>query len=296
MTSPTLTELLLRRPDLQSLPSGSVSQEVDATLLEIVVAARSVFPLISLPCETFIPYLGERLESSVSVPLALRQMHAVDLYLACACGLGDVHAFAAFEYRCLRDLDHVLAKLAIDADATEEVKQEIRSRVLAGDGGRAQIRDFTGRGNLRGWVRVMAIRLALLRKQRARREVPLDEDQRLQHLVACDAIPDPRKEHYRTQFKTAFEAALRALPGRERTLLRQHYLDGLSIDEIGVLYRVHRSTAARLLVRARALVLEATRSRMISGLGVQPPELDSIMRMIRSRIEISLHVLLRRKR
>jgi RNA polymerase sigma-70 factor (ECF subfamily) len=180
---------------------------------------------------------------------------------------------------------------------TAEVKQDIRGRVLVGDGGRAAIVEFSGRGDLRGWVRVMAVRQALRLQCRARREVSVDDDELLQRIVVPgNPELDYAKVIYRQEFKRAFEGALRALPDRERTLLRQHHVDGLTIDELGSLYRVHRSTAARLLVSARLLVLEATRTRMMSQLDVQPQDLDSIMRMIRSQIEISLDGLQRGRR
>jgi hypothetical protein len=51
-----------------------------------------------------------------------------------------------------------------------------------------------------------------------------------------------------------------------------------------------------MLVRARNLVLETTRARMMADLDVRSQDLDSIMRMIRSQIDISLRVLQRGKR
>jgi RNA polymerase sigma-70 factor (ECF subfamily) len=123
----------------------------------------------------------------------------------------------------------------------------------------------------------------------------VEDDELLRRLVVPgDPALDYAKEIYRQAFKRAFEAALRTLPDRERTLLRQHYLDGLSIDKLASLYRVHRATAARLLVRARVRVLEATRAQMMSQLDVRSQDLDSILRLIRSQIEISLHDLQRR--
>lgn len=270
---------------------------VDELASDLLAAARRAFPMIALPGAVFITYLIERVAVGVPLEAGLRQLHATDLYLACACGTGCPRALAAFEDHCLRGLDRVLGRLGLDGDAIAEIKQQIRSRVLAGDGGRAELTDFAGRGDLRGWIRVMAVRLALQHQRRVRRELPLDEDDRLPQLVAPgDLALDPAKGAYRAQFKQAFEAALHALPSRDRTLLRQHYLDGLTIDELGALYRVHRSTAARLVMRARDQVLEATRATMMADLGVAPPDLDSIMRMIRSQIEISMRALLRGRR
>jgi RNA polymerase sigma-70 factor (ECF subfamily) len=107
---------------------------------------------------------------------------------------------------------------------------------------------------------------------------------------------DHVKEFYRREFKRAFETALRALPHREKTLLRQHYLDGATLDEIALLYRVHRSTAVRVLGRAQEMVLASTRDLLMSELDVPSQELDSILRMIWSRIEFSLRALRRGRR
>jgi RNA polymerase sigma-70 factor (ECF subfamily) len=271
--------------------------ELDATLLDIIGSARETCPTFRVPREAFVAYLTARLPGDVPAPEALRQMHTADLYLACACALGDVQAFAAFDEQCLGHLDRVLWKMGLDADASAEVKQEIRRRVLVGDGRPPEIVDYSGRGDLRSWVRVMAVRQALRRQERARRDVSVEDEELLQRIVAPDNPElDYAKGMYREEFKRAFEAALKALADRERTLLRQHYIDGLTIDELGHLYRVHRSTAARLLVRARTQVLEATRAEMMCHLDVQSQDLDSIMRMIRSQIEISLHVLQRGRR
>jgi RNA polymerase sigma-70 factor (ECF subfamily) len=295
MNPSTLSDLLRVRARTQRGRPDPRATELEAQLREIIRSAQDTFPTIALAPDAFVAHLGDRLAADVPPTLALRQMHTADLYLACACQQGDVHAFDAFDQRCLRRLDPVLGKMGIGGDATAEVKQDIRSRVLAGVGGRALIGDFTGRGDLRGWVRVMAVRLALQLQRRGRREAPLEDDDDLLHQLVAPGSPesDQLKGIYRQEFKRAFEAALRALPGRERTLLRQHHIDGLTIDEIGALYRVHRSTAARLLVRARELVLEATRAQLMSRFDVTPRDLDSILRMIRSQIEVSLHALVR---
>lgn len=294
MRRAALTELLqARRPSL-SLGAEGGPDGLDGVLLDVIGAAQRAYPTIDLPPEVFVAYLEDRISADVPLPLALRQVHAADLYLACACARGDVRALAVFDEHCLRRLDRLLLKMGIAADVSSEIKQDIRTRVLVGDRGRAQILDYSGRGDLRGWVRVMAVRMALRHKQRARREVPVEDDELLQRLaVPGDLESNHLKDVYRQEFKRAFEDALRALPGRERTILRQHYVDALTIDDIGGLYRVHRSTAARLVARARDLVLEATRARMMAQLGVQTRDLDSIMRMIRSQIEVSLHGLAR---
>jgi RNA polymerase sigma-70 factor (ECF subfamily) len=271
--------------------------DVEEALGNIISSAQLACPTFSVPTDVFLAYLRERLPADVPRWLALRQMHTSDLYLACGCALGEVGALAAFEDHCMRQLDRVLAKMRIAPEVGADLKQDIRIRILVGIGGRPEIVGFSGRGDLRGWVRVMAVRQALQHQCRARREVPVTDDELLQSAVVSGTSElDDAKQKYRKEFKRAFETALRALPDRERTLLRQHHVDGLSIDEIGALYRVHRSTAARLLTRVRVRLLETTRLHMMSELDMAPDDLDSIIRMIRSQIEISLRGLRRRGR
>lgn len=268
--------------------------DFDAVLGDVLGAARRTFPTFAVPPDVFAAYLRERLPPDLPPPIALRRMHTSDLYLACACAHCHAGAIAVFEERCLDQLDRALGRIGIDRDMIAEVKQEIRRRVLVGDGDHAEIVDFSGRGDLRGWVRVMATRQALRRQYRARREQATEDDALWQHLVPAEPAMFARvKEFYRREFKHAFETALRALPHREKTLLRQHYLDGATLDELAVLYRVHRATAARIVGRARERVLAATRDRLMSELDVPSQELDSILRMIRSRIEFSLRALRR---
>jgi RNA polymerase sigma-70 factor (ECF subfamily) len=267
---------------------------LDAVLVDVVAGAQRDWPGLRVPADAFAAYVAERIPADTSPLEAIGQLHLSDLYLACGCARGDAKALAAFDAHCLGQLDRLLAGMGVDADVSAEVKQDIRSRVLVGDGRAPEILDFTGRGDLRSWVRVMAIRRALRRMGRARRDVSVEDDELMQRLVAPgNPELDYAKGIYRREFKQAFEAALRELPDRERTVLRQHYVDELTIDQLGRLYRVHRSTAARMLVRARDLVLEAIRARMMQDLDVPSQDLDSIMRMIRSQIDISLRVLQR---
>jgi len=71
-------------------------------------------------------------------------------------------------------------------------------------------------------------------------------------------------------------------------LLRYHHVDGLNIDEIGAIYRVHRVTAFRWLEKAKEKLVEATLARMRTRLNVSARELDSVLRLIRSQVHLSL--------
>jgi RNA polymerase sigma-70 factor (ECF subfamily) len=122
----------------------------------------------------------------------------------------------------------------------------------------------------------------------------LDTEDRLADLASAGATPDVEylKRSYRADFERAFRAAIQTLLPRERTLLRQHFLDGVSVNELGALYRVHRATIGRWLEHARSAVLVATRSHLTKHLHVPGSEIESILRLVLSGLELDLRPLL----
>jgi RNA polymerase sigma-70 factor (ECF subfamily) len=113
--------------------------------------------------------------------------------------------------------------------------------------------------------------------------------------IAPDTAPAlaVMKAKYRDEFKRAFHAAVAALSDRERLLLRQAELDGLSIDELAKFYGVHRATTARWVESAREAVLKKTQEALAERLAIASAEVASIMRLIRSSLDVSLPALLR---
>ena len=79
-----------------------------------------------------------------------------------------------------------------------------------------------------------------------------------------------------------------ALSDREKNLLRQSAIDGLSIDDLAALYRVHRATCARWLEAAREALFSDTRRRLIDEAGIAEAECDSIIRLVQSQLHVTL--------
>ena len=159
--------------------------------------------------------------------------------------------------------------------------------VLIGDGGRPQLAGYRGRGRLRSWLRSVGVRTA---RRLAGTPAAVDPDHELDQLGA--AVDDPARELARArhgdQVRAAFAAALAARSERERNLLRQHHLDGLTVDQLGALYGVDRATAARWLVAARTAILDDTRARLAAELGATTTEIDRLIRLVRSQLVLSL--------
>ena len=71
--------------------------------------------------------------------------------------------------------------------------------------------------------------------------------------------------------------------------MRIHYLDGMTLEETAVACGVSRATAARWLLRARQHILAETLRRMRETLRLSPAEVESIVRLVRSQLDVSIH-------
>jgi RNA polymerase sigma-70 factor len=214
------------------------------------------------------------------------------LYLACACARRDPHAIAEFDRRYLREAPY-LARFGDRRGFVDDVLQDLRERLFVADPPR--IGDYTGQGSLEGWVRVAAIRLAIDRTRRAR--VRPEDD--LEHEPLLDA-PDPElaalKGEHREAFAAALAETLQTLDADDRSLLRFYLADKLTLAEIAALFKVNRTTIVRRLVDCRARILDETRRRLLSALELSRGEADSLMRDLRSQLDLSIHRLLESER
>jgi RNA polymerase sigma-70 factor (ECF subfamily) len=263
--------------------------DLERQLAQLVESARAAWPSLSVPTPDFLRYVADRVRGR---PLAasLKDLHAGDLLLSFGCARGDAHAIGLFEETLFKDLDMILARLTTNADVIQELPQTLRTKLFVGDkGGPPKIADYAGRGDLRGWFRITATRHAISALRKPRREVSTDDELIL--LVPETAIdPELRylRELYGDQFQRAFKEAVAALSTQERNLLRYHYIDRLSIDEIGGIYRIHRVTAARRITKVREALIEAFRRLLRERLRVGTQELESILRLVQSQLQVSL--------
>lgn len=265
--------------------------EVGKLMGELANEARSTWPEIELPTGVFASYVQERIPAGETVDVYMRQMRTSDLYLACACARGDARALALFERHCLSAVDSALSRMiGMNGDIVDEIKQQLRRRLLVAEHGPAGIVKFSGKGSLRRWLKVLAVRQALkLRARTAREDDPTGDSPLEGALVpAGDPHLDYVKRLYQHELATAITQALPTLGRREQTMLRQSFVDGLTIDDLGRFYRVHRATAARWLAEAQSRLAVATRLILKQRLNMNGPELNSILRLIRSGLQVSL--------
>ena len=274
---------------LAEAPGLAVDGDALSTWLEAALArCRAAWPALPAPGEAFARHLGQKVLAGDDLAM-LERLHVTDLHLARCCAEGEPAALAAFERTHLSQVADFVRHLDRSRDFLDEVTQVLREKLFVAPS--RKILEYGGKGALGGWLRVVAVRAALDLKRR---------DPPAAHAAEADelAVPglDPELDYikatYRGELAAALRATLEALPPDERAVLRLHYCDGCNIDQIGALYDVHRATVARWLDRSRRSILTETRRLLGQRLRVAPGELDSLIDLMQSRLELSLQRLL----
>jgi RNA polymerase sigma-70 factor (ECF subfamily) len=250
--------------------------------------ARAAWPQIDFDEAALATFIGERLAGD-DVAAALAAAPVADLAIAGACAVQEPTAHAAFDV-VLTEVDSAGASTRSPKDLVEEVKQLLRVQLLVQkDDKPPGIVGYKGKGPLRGWVRITATRELVRHLKKQSRETPVDRD--LDDALGGDTgdpVLEQLKRDYREEFAAALREAIGDLTAEDRTLLRQQIVDQLSIDEVGVAYGVHRATAARWLNRAREALVKATRERLGQKLKLSKGEIDSVIRLVQSRLDVSV--------
>jgi RNA polymerase sigma-70 factor (ECF subfamily) len=280
------------RATLEAIP------DLDRKLWQLVAEGRAAWPQLTIDPTRVVAFVARHVEAALGDggDELLAGLRPADIYLAAACGTGEPAALAVFERDYMREVDIALARMRIGPPRLADVQQLVRQRLFVGGGTAGQptsvgkIAEYGGRGDLRRWVRSVAVRTCLNELRKGKREVLADDDHLIaQHAIATD---DPEVEYmkrtYAGEFRAAFAIALGGLGPREQTLLRYHHVDGLNIDEIGAIYRVHRVTAFRWLDKAKDELVRGTLETLRAKLRLPAGELESVLRLIRSQIHLSL--------
>lgn len=244
---------------------------------ELLSRARAEHPAAWVDDATFLAHVG-----TVVLDEDRGALQAADLYLACACARGVTEALAVVEREHFSRIREFVASVESSPVQVAEIAQQLRAKLLVGDAPR--IASYSGRGSLGGWIRVAAVRLAhdLGRSERAIAK---------RQAVDPGAI-DPElgylKQVYGAAVSAAVQGAFEALAGETRALLKMHYVDGLTIEQVGTAFGKSRATSARMLAAARQVLLDDIRERLVGTIGVRVDEADSLVDFVRSRLDLSL--------
>jgi RNA polymerase sigma-70 factor (ECF subfamily) len=265
--------------------------DLEGRLERALAEARAAWPDLPDAEESFLMYLAEHAPLGVDADNALDHLHAADLYLAFGCARGERSALDGFDRTFRVDIDAIVRRFEGSGLAGDDLRQALHEKLFVGkSGAHPKIADYSGQGFLQNWIRVTTVRAFTdLARVSVRPSAQSPEEELLALADSDDLELSFLKKHYRAGFKRAFEEAVRELDPRERNLLRQSVVHGLGIDQVAAVYGIHRATAARRIEKARDALLTATRKSLMTTLAIDKTEFESVMALIRSRLDVSIH-------
>jgi RNA polymerase sigma-70 factor, ECF subfamily len=262
--------------------------ELEAALQRFVEAARAE---IDVEPHAFVRHLAPRLPRQDTAG-QIDDFRAEDLALAFACTRGGAAAQTLFVARFGEVLEQTLRRIGL-ADLADDVRQSLLEQLLLPRGDRPPaLASYSGRGPLSAYLRVAITRMAIRLAKRRRKDAPAS-DALIDRAVA-DADPElaALRSTYQGAVKASFQRALTALPRRQQRLLRYHYVEDLTLRQMGAMLSVNASTVMRRLAQARAELLKAARADLMTALDARESEVLSIVRLVESQLDLSLERIL----
>lgn len=261
---------------------------LERTLASALARARSASPGVDVGDEAFVRYLGERLPRGGALEDDVAAVALEDLFLACGCAHGSAAAIALVEARCLDKAKAALARLRGQDAVADDALQQMRQALFVGTERRPpRIVEYRGQSALARWIRTVAMRAAFDMLAPAK-EIAVD-GARLDELRLPSGGQELEliKRQYGAAFKAALAEAVGALPVQTRAELRAYYIEGRGLEEMAREQGVAASTISRRLAKARETLWTATRRTLVKELAIDDGEIDSILRLLATRLELS---------
>lgn len=260
---------------------------VDA-LARSIESARSKWPRARIDDVAFAGLVGER--AGARGLEAIDELETDDLYLVCGCLAHDPGSLAALSDLLARGAPRWAAGVGGDLD---DLAQRVLDRlVVAEDTAPPRIAGYEGRSPLVAYLKVVTRNLAV---SLARSSTPRESTASATTLFSAADGPehDAMRLEFREAFDHAIERAFAGLDAQKRAVIAMHYGDGVELEAIAKVYRVHRVTVSRWLADARQQVFEATRQTLREELSLSDSEFESALVLVRSRIEVSMSAIRR---
>jgi RNA polymerase sigma-70 factor (ECF subfamily) len=287
---------LEREGVLATLPGGMA--QLEQLLRRAWDAGRAQWPDISLSAETFVRHLARHWPSpseAVSTEQQFEQFKSAEFYLTCACVQRIPGAFEAIERHYLVKLPETLTTLNLPPARLEDLCQEVCIKLLTSPpGALLKIAEYSGRGALFNWLKVVARRTAIS-LLRTDKETAEDNVSAIMSFIAApgeDPELDLIKRKFRGPYRQALYEAFATLSRDQLYLLRLHFGEGLSTPVIALTLGVNQSTISRWLQSARQKIYEETKRRLKVRLQVNSQEFESIRRVLDRDLDISVHRIL----
>lgn len=259
----------------------AIAPDADTAILDAALAAGAArFGGVELAPERFDARVARALQGNPDPRLG--ELHLGDLYLAAACEAGDPRALLRFD-ELLVALQPLAERVVMNAG--DEVVQQARVRLVVGEG---RLADYGGRSDLTHWLKATVLNIALSLRRGQHEAFSLDDpDLGILELRDVAEFPDESlsREQARRLLRDALGRAMAKLTRTSRSLLRQHYLDAVTLDALARYHGVHRATIARWIAEAKEALLGHLEAELHG-------HLDSLLGQVRSRATLGLRSLL----
>jgi RNA polymerase sigma-70 factor (ECF subfamily) len=259
---------------------------LERELLDRIEAGRAAWPGVALDEHTFVRHLAGH--SPGAMP---PRAHSADLWIACACAHGAAGAVVAFERAYRAVIERAVARVN-RASVDEGTQAVLVSLFVADPGARPRIAEYAGRAALKTWLATVSAN-ATLRLHRRRDDQPHES---LTGLAEGMAMAEPElalaKARHGADLEAALRDALQSLDARQRMLLRAKHVKGWRLERVATMYRVSRATAARMITAAHEALSAETKRLLRERLKLSPSELESLVQLLQSQLEVSLVKLL----
>lgn len=252
-------------------------------------AGHGAWPTLGLDVEAFVAWVGPRLDPDLDPA----HLVAADLFLTAACLLRVPGAAEAFVQGPLAQAERHIVSIVKTPEARAELMQEIATLLLTpgADGAEPRLAQFSGRGPLTVWLRMTVTRRALNLGRGKTRLVDYDE-------VAFDRVADSDPElstlrrRHKGEIAAIFREATAATPREDRMLLRLHYVQGSTLNELAALFRTSRSSLHRRIDAIRADLMQRIGVLVRQRLRIDTAEQASMLRLFQSDLRDNLRAIL----
>ena len=280
--------------DVSMPPEGSEDRgRISKLLVKAWNTSSGEWPDIKLEPDVYSRWLAGCCTAEANLVEQLEDVRASEVYLTCACARGDHKAVEALEEHYFPTVDWTIRRLQLPPEVADDLKQDLREDlfVVSGKSAFPLIAKYSGRGPLSSWLKVITRRMGGRRFRSKEREIPAGDD------LLADMQPDhdegellQMQKLYTKEFHLAFSEAVKSLDERSRRVLRMHFVQKKSIDEIGEHFSTHRATAARWVHKAKLELIAEVRLTMLKRFQLQEgATFQSLLRFVAGRIDMTFN-------
>ena len=213
---------------------------------------------------------------------------ADDLNLAAACASNVPGALQAFRARMFPAVAQAARLYDGSLPFAEEVYQRVSELMfVGGPDGKPKILQYDGAGPLPKFIGTAARRIALRMATKSARFQ--GEEALVEHFSQIHSQETAILKHqHRDLFNRALAIGLRELSDRERMILRLNLNHRVSTTKLAAMYGVTQPTVSRWIQRAARTIFKKVKELVCDELEIDTRELQSLLFLVRSQIEISI--------